>query len=284
MTNITLLNDGNPLPTGHPRAGQYALSIERDGAGPQRVYAESPTALTLKLASMYGTTQDRIAEVKEAERQAREQAAGATARPQAPHAPATPVVAAEDVMQATQDLSNPERATSAVKTLLRAGGVDVDAEANTRRASEATAELERKNREAVDEFVRRNPDFVPGPAGRLIRDRAFASAGSITVDSLQDAFDSLKEEGLLDSEPLEPATPPQSEPSASQATRPRGTATSVRPGQLGARGRQAPTPKMTYSQVLKMSETPEYEERLRNEPGFAESVNEAVAAFEKRAG
>jgi hypothetical protein len=52
----------------------------------------------------------------------------AGAAPPQPHnaAPATSRVSADEQAQATVDLSNPAKAPEALKTLLRAGGVDID--------------------------------------------------------------------------------------------------------------------------------------------------------------
>lgn len=262
------LNNGNPLPTGHPHAGEIGVIIDFEDGRPatQRVYAADKDALLSKAFSMYGNSQARLTEVKATvPRTPRETAT--------PTTPAKTELSVEQRMQLTSDLNDPAKAGRAVVELIRAEtGVD----------HVANAELARR-KAATQQFVDNNPDFVPGPSGALVRDRCAAQTGDITVEGLQQAYDSLKAEGLIDSRQMEhtPATPGL-EPSAQQPQAPRGTATSYRPSTIGNGGRAPAAPKLTYEDVLRISETPEYEERLRNEPGFQQKVNEACEEFENR--
>jgi hypothetical protein len=262
------LNDGNPLPTGHPHAGEIGVLIDFEDGRPatQRVYAADKDALLAKAFSMYGNSQARLTEVKSITR---------TPPPARTPPPPDPAERVERQMQLTADLADPNKAGKAIVEFIRQ-------ETGTDPA--ADAELARR-KAATQQFVDNNPEFVPGPAGALVRDRCVAKFGDITVEGLQQSYDSLKAEGLIDSRQMEqtpPATPPGSEPSAQQPAAPRGTATSYRPSTIGNGGRPPAAPKLTYEEVLRISETPEYERRIREEPGFQQKVNEACEEFEKR--
>jgi hypothetical protein len=264
------LNEGQPLPTGHPHAGEIGVLIDFEDGRPatQRVYAADKDALLGKAFSMYGNSQARLTEVKSTVRTAQPTTPAAP-----PAAPPNPAAQVERQMQLTADLSDPNRAGKAILELIKQEtGTDPAADAELARRKAATLQ-----------FVANNPEFVPGPAGALVRDRCVAVYGDITVEGLQDSYDSLKAEGLIDSRQMEqtPATP-GTEPSAQQPPAPRGTATSYRPSTIGTSGRAPATPKLTYEEVLRISETPEYERRLREEPGFQQKVNEACTEFEKR--
>jgi hypothetical protein len=261
------LNNGEALPAGHPHAGEIGVVIDFEDGRPatQRVYASDKDALIAKAFAMYGNSQVRLAEVK-ATRQAPTAAAPTTPAATPPNA----VAEAERNMQLTSDLNDPAKAGKAIVEFIKK---------ETGKDPVADAEFDRR-RAATEQFIANNPDFVPGPGGRLIRDRCLAWYGDVTTEGLQQAYDSLLREGLIQSQQeASPATNGQ-EPSAPTQT-PRGTG--VPPSRLGGGGGRPPAaPKLTYEEVLRISETPEYERRLREEPGFQQKVNEACKEFEGR--
>lgn len=257
------MNNEQPLPAEHHKAGQLGLTIDfEDGRPTQNVYASSHSDMTTKLAAMYGNTTRRLQEVK-----------------QSPPTPTTATVTPEQQMQATIDIASgdPARTPGAIITLVKAAGIDLQGDkANTA----AKSELDRK-REATEQFVANNPGFKPGPGGSLISERALVRFGVITTESLQKAYDSLLEDGVLTSAPMEQTpTTERSQPSATPTNQPSGT-TSVRPSSFGSSARPTQTLAFTYEQVLEMAGTDSYGERLRSEPGFQEKVNAVVAAHEK---
>lgn len=264
------LNNGEALPAGHPHAGEIGVVIDFEDGRPatQRVYAADKDALLSKAFSMYGNSQARLTEVKST----MPRNGNGNAAPARQPAPPNPAAAIERTMQLTSDLNDPAKAGRAIVELIKQEtGEDPAEQAENRR-----------RRSATEAFVANNPDFVPGPGGALVRDRCVATYGDITTEGLQQSYDSLLAEGLIQSQPMEqtPATRGQ-EPSAQQPTTPRGTG--VPPSRLGGGGGRPPQePALTYAAIMKMSETPEYEERLRNEPGFQQKVNEAIEKHEKQ--
>lgn len=267
------LNDGNPLPSDHHKAGMIGMVIDMEDGSPQpqRVYAKDRDELLNKLATMYGNTQLRITEVKR-EHQTRENGNGEPPKP----ARLTP----ELRQQYTEDLKDPAKAATAI-AVLHQDATGFNAAEERQRAAEQ--EQFRAMEQATGDFLANNPDFPVGPAGALVRDRAWARTGTITLASLQDAYDTLKEEGLI----VLPSTPREQrqieEPSPSAQTEPRrATSTGVRPSTLGTGRMPEQRPKLSYEELVKLAATPEYEQRLRNEPGFAELVNQTVADWRKR--
>lgn len=273
------LNGGEPLPAGHPHAGEIGIVLDfEDGRPhPQKIYAADNQAMTAKLVGMYGNTQARLTEEKMKTR--------ALPRPEGtPQTPTAPVadqpLTVDQRMQLTAELGDPARAGKALLTLVKAEtGVDLSKLGEKEASQEEVGRL----RIASETFVRNNPDFVPNKVNaNLLRDRAFARSGQITLESLQSAFEELKEDGVLQSGSQEQTpTARTDEPSAQHQERPGGNATSVRPSSLGGQRRSGAEPKLTYDDYLKMAETPEYEDRLRNEPGFSQKVNEAFEASQK---
>jgi hypothetical protein len=261
------MNGGNPLPAGHRKAGQIGLVLDfEDGRPePQNVYAADKDAMMAKLATMYGNTQVRNGELKQATRTAPAAAAPAAA----PAAPAE--MTPDQIMQAVADLEDPAKAGGAIVKLVKhETGIDMTEQ---QRAEAARAETARMEGE-VASFLRDNPEYHASPRNaKLLRNAVYAKAdgGVITAATFQEAFDELSSDGVLESAP----TPPEpQEPSAPPANGRRSTG--IRPTALRTGGRPAPSgPTMTYAEVMNMAGTDEYADRLRNEPGFRARV-EAV--------
>jgi hypothetical protein len=221
---------------------------------------------------MYGNTQLRIQEVKAGNGESRR-----TPEPTKP-ARLTP----ELREQYTNDLKDPAKAGTAIAELTKdATGFDP----SVQRQRDIEAEEFRRIERSTQDFLAANPDFPIGPLGALVRDRAWASTGTITQQSLQTAYDELKEQGVfvVASNAREQG---QSEESPSPSAQPepprRATSTGVRPSTLGNGRMPEAKPKLTYEELVRISATPEYEQRLRNEPGFPELVNQTVADWRKK--
>lgn len=278
---IEYLNEGNALPPGHPHAGKIGVAIDNeDGSTPQRVYAPTKDELVVKMGTMYASTKTRLTEVKSELDTVRKPAMPATP-------PADPGTAAERRMQLTSELADPARSGKAVIEILKEEGIDLAGEKEERARNAELARL----RQCATEFQENNPEYTPGPWGRLISDRAFSMYGEITTETLQKSFDALREGGMLPSGALEHTDDPGApddlsghRPSAEPPPPPRTPATGMRPSQFGGGSRRAEpaTPKLTYEKVLEIAGTDEYERRLREEPGFLDQVNTAVADFERR--
>ena len=286
----TYMNDGNPLPPGHPHAGKVGIIIDpEDGMPPQRVYADNKEEMLLKVGKMYSSTKTRLTEVKAEAERLRKPPTSATP----PAAPAKdPQAAAEKRLQLTSEISDPARSGKAIIELIKDEGIDLEEDKRQKEQEDLSArELERLQR-CTTEFARNNPDYNPGPWGRLISDRAFSKYGEITTETLQRSFEDLCDGGMLPSAALEQEQTPGNEddlsdhrPSAEPTPPPRSqSGTGMRPSQFGNGQRRAEPakPRLSYEQVLELAATEDYERRLREEPGFAEQVNEAFAAFEKR--
>lgn len=273
------LNGGNPLPTGHRKAGQIGVMLDfEDGRPePQYVYAESKEALADKLLTMYGSASLRVQELKKADRTP-SSAPGAPAAT-APTAPAAPArMTADERMQAAADITDPAKAPSAIRSLIKDEfGVDLQQQAEQRRQTE---EHDRRVQATAD-FLRDHPDYVPTQRNAvLLRDRTFARVGAnFTEADLAESFQALQDLGVLESAPStqhQPATN-TGEPTAPPPQRPRGS-TGIPPTQLrGGRGPAPGGPSLTRAAIIAMSETEEYEERLRTEPGFQAKVDAVLS-------
>ena len=268
------LNDGNPFPAGHRKAGQYGLLIDfEDGRPePQHVYAPTKDEMTTKIASMYGNTNVRLAEVK---------AAPATPAPApAPNNPAAPAAAMtnDERMQAVADLGDPARAPEAIKKLLAAGGYNVE----ERMKVDANAAEKKRKSEEVAKFMQMVGDEWYGTQANadLLRDRTYARVGAnFTAADLHESYIQLREMGVLQSESTqqEPTPKPTEEPSAPPPARPR-VSTGARPSTLGVRPGTVPAvgQQLTKDYILSIAGTDEYERRLRDEPGFQAKVDAAL--------
>jgi hypothetical protein len=270
------LNDGQPFPVGHHKAGQIGILIDfEDGVSqPQRVYAPDRDALLQKALTMYGNSHVRINELK---RDVKPAATPAT--PAAPAPAAAPArMTDSEKMQASADITDPAKAGQAIVSLLKdATGVDLAQQArNDAKAAEVT-----RLQGEVDKFMRENPDYPATPRNaELLRNHAFSHAnGKVTAADFTRAFEALQQLGVLESAPTQEQPPAAGtgEPLAPPPPRSSGS-TGARPSTLGAAPRQVPGGAvMTRKQVLDMAGTDEYERRLKEEPGFRERVNAVLA-------
>lgn len=281
MAKMEWLNDGEPFPAGHRRAGQLGIVIDfEDGRPePQNVYAVSKDELLDKVAKMYGNTQVRYAQIRK----------DAAATPTTTHpalATASAQLTAEQTLQTVADLDDPAKAGRAAVDLIRnETGIDLREEAQRRKAE---AETNRMAGE-VSTFMEANPDYHPSPRNaKLLRDRAFALAGGqpITAATFQQSYDELTEDGVLEAAivtpPTQPATPTATNPEehlAPPPVRPR-VSTGARPSQFQTT-RPGAVPvgglRFTADEVMEMAGTDEYSERYRREPGFAAACEAALA-------
>lgn len=270
------LNDGDPFPAGHRRAGQLGIAVDFEDGRPeaQNVYAASKDELLDKVTKMYANTQVRYTQVR------REQSAA----PAPPPSPAAPTqLTAEQTLQSVADLDDPAKAGRAAVDLIRQEtGIDLREEAARRQAENESNRMAGE----VATFMEANPDYYASKRNaKLLRDRAFAIANGqpITAVQFQQSFDELSEDGVFEADPatLEPATPPAAstgEPLAPPPPRPRGS-TGARPSQFQTRPGIVPTGalKFTAAQVEEMAGTEEYSQRYRHEPGFAAACESALA-------
>lgn len=109
-------------------------------------------------------------------------------------APATGAPTPTEISQATTDLQNPIKAPQAVKTLLRAVGVDVDRDAQIRIANQVAA--------VAKQWEIDNPDYPKDPRNdRMLIDRATVIAGGsflkITAEVLTRAYQQLVREKVF---------------------------------------------------------------------------------------
>lgn len=280
---VETLNNGEAFPAGHRKQGQYGLMIDfEDGRPePQYVYAPTPQELTTKVANMYGNTNIRLAEVKNAQ-----SAPAAPAAPAAPPAtaPAAPAAApakmtADERMQATADLSDPAKSgAAAARLLLDETGIDLIAERQQRQRTDAAAAEKKRKEEESAKFLEQNPEWYGTRRNvTLLRDRTYARVGEkFTAADLHESYIELQQMDALELEPAgeTPGATPSEEPSAPPPTRPR-PSTGARPSTLGARPGAAPAggTGITREWVLAHAGTDDYVRRLESEPGFAAKVN-----------
>jgi hypothetical protein len=279
------LNNGEPLPAGHRKAGMVGIAFDfEDGRPePQSVYAESKEKMLDKVAAMYGNTQVQNGRLYRETRELKPRSG-----PEAPTPPAgaTPPAGGApgkmttgEVIQAVADLDDPAKAGKAIKRLLKDEGTDLDEQ---ERKDRDDAELNRM-RGVVRAFMDANEDYYPSPRNaKLLRDGAYvlADGAPVTLGHFQQSFDELVGMDALESKPTEepPAATPPEEPVAPQPARPRAT-TGVRPSTLSAGGARTAAGglKFTYSEVMDMAGTDEYLHRLKHETGFREEVEKVLA-------
>jgi hypothetical protein len=174
-------------------------------------------------------------------------------------------------MTATADLSNPAKAPEAVKTLLRAAGVDVDRE-RIRQDAERIAVI-------AQEWERQHPDFSASDERnkRLLLNTASAKVGFANIDAaaLDAAYEELRRFNMFfDEAPILEHSTPSDASNGNSATveRPRTAtsyrATSLRSGTPAAKSQ----PKYTVAEVDKLN-SKQLREKIENEAGFADWYN-----------
>jgi hypothetical protein len=247
--------------------GRVCLVIESDDPNlpPIYTYGKDKDEVLEKLAHTTETAQATIQRLRSA-----------------PKTPATPRrgITADERARATVDLANPAKSGEALKTLLRGEGVDVDAQRfneETKRMSSVALEWERAHPAKIWKDPRNQ---------RLLIDAAILRCRfreTLAPESLDAAYEYLLEHQMLFEVPDEPATPvvhpdgsPDSRTPVRMATTYRGTALrGTAPAVV------KPKPKYTRAEIDAMN-TKVYRDKLENEPGFAELVNEYHATPVKR--
>ena len=268
------MNGGQPLAADHKNAGQICVTLTFDDGATQNIYAADKDEMLDKVIKSYGSTRERNRELQEKK---------------TPATPAVPVVTApaklspEERLQCIADLSDPEKAGAAIARLtVDATGFDLAAHQRQTDAARRLEELKAYRSEQVRVFLEGNPEYVATTRnGNLLRDRAARLAGNEepTATNYADAYRELADENLFEAAKVTPVpTPPATstpEPSAPPASRPAGTG--VPPSRLGQGSRPAMQQRETYEDYTALSPS-EFERRLRDEPGFAEKVDKALAA------
>jgi len=249
------------------RGTRFCLVMDpEDGTHPIRTYGSDKDEILEKVARTAATAQSVI------NRQRTNPPAngnGSTAQP--PATPARPKVTADEQMQATADLANPAKAPGAVKTLLRAAGVDMDRE-RIRQDAERVAGI-------AQEWERKHPDFASSDERnkRLLLNTASAKVGFTNIDAaaLDLAYEELRRfDMFFDQAPIYDPTPLPNAPNGNSAPvdRPR-TATGYRANNLRAGTPSAnPKPKYTSAEVDAMT-SKQLREKIEHEPGFADWFN-----------
>lgn len=275
------LNNGEPFPAGHRKAGQLGIALDfEDGRPePQNVYAADKDAMLGKITTMYGNTQVLNARLYGELKEKKPAAGGAGPTPAHPaaDAPAARMTPGETI-QAVADLDDPAKAGEAIVALVReASGIDLTEQ---KRKEIEEAETERL-RGVVRAFMDANQDYYPSPRNaRLLRNSTYALADGapVTLGHFQQSFDELLAMDALESKPTEelPGATTIEEPTAPHQSRPRPT-TGIRPSALSAGARPGTSgTSLTYKAVMDMAGTDEYEHRLKYEPGFRQQVEKVL--------
>lgn len=282
---ITWMNERQPLPQNHHKAGKIGLTIDfEDGVSdPQNVYADNEQDMNDKLARNYGNTRNTVMQLRK--KSAETPPATTTPAPPPPATPGAPAkMTTDERLQAMADLDDPGKAGVAMaKILAEDSGFDFErARREQREADETKAADDHKKYlgEQVNIFMRENPDYY-GSAnnGRLLRDATFRRVGNKpTAEDWATSFKELDAMGVLESAPAsdEPLATPPKEPSAPQSETP-SSSTGFRPSQLRGDGRPGPAgSKMTRAEALDLAETDDYDYRIKSEPGFKAKIEAAL--------
>lgn len=251
------------------RGTKFCLVIDpEDGTHPIRTYGWTQEEVLDKVARTAETAQQVINRQR-----ATVQPAAPAARPTAaPVRTTVKLPTSEELMEATNDLSNPGKSTAAVKTLLRGAGVDVDSMKLKQDAERVGA--------IAQEWESHNPDFPSDVRNqRLLMDKALMLAGGrlgdITAEILDEAYRYMVANDILfaveeTTEPNDPPTPPDAPNgnSVSRMERPR-TATSYRRTALNAPATPVAERKPKYTRAeIDALNSRELREKIEREPGF----------------
>jgi hypothetical protein len=258
---------------GKPGAdGRLCLVMDpEDGTNPIRTYGRTMDEVLDKVA--------RTAEA--AQKMINRQRAAAPSAPAAPPAERAatrtlPPVSADEQMQATADLQNPAKAPAAMKTLLRANGVDVEQMAEDQNI--------RRTVKILEAWTAAHPDFPADERNqRQLMNTAVLRFGKfINAMALDAAYQELIERGMLfeshpeNTLPNNPPMPPDGNP-VTRIERPRG-ASSFRSSTLRATAPGArQQPKYTRAEIDQMN-SKQLREKIDHEPGFADWYNREFSA------
>lgn len=250
-------NDGNGKPLTDGRVCLVITSDENPNMPPIRTYGRDKDEVLEKLAKTTETAQSEIDRLRR--------------KPAPPAAPAPARVSADEQARATADLGDPSKSPAAIKTLLRAVGVDV----------EQIKLDEDKRRVAViaQEWERQNPQFPHDVRNqRQLINTASLMVGfvNITTDALDAAFQRLVKDGMLfEVAPLAPTVPPDGNRDSRTETI---EATTYRASTLrGTPPVVFEKPKYTAAQIDKLT-SKELQDKIKNEHGFLALYEKLYAA------
>jgi hypothetical protein len=197
-----------------------------------------------------------------------------------------------DLVTAVADLSNPQKAPQAIKTLLKAAGVDVDQQAQAQRLRNAAAIAEKWQNERSDYPADpRNDRIVMNIAARMA-----GGPGRITAEFLDAALEEAQRLELLHeprvaspesrealaTQDLGLGTRTTVQPGGSPDSRTVRNATSYRRGSLRS-PEPAPAPRgdsakeAKWRLILEKGTGKALEDAIRNQPGFSEWVDKQFA-------
>lgn len=231
-----------------------------------RVYGKDKEEILDKIAKTVETGQGQIHRMRSTPPSSPARAAASASQP-------------TDIAIAVADLTNPLKAPAAIKTLLKAGGVDVDAA--------AIREAGRKVADVCEAWERQHPDFPHDPRNqRMLIDRAIILAGGqylrVTAKELDAAFQALtSQEMFFEPKPAQASEGSTVQPSGNSDSRTVRSATSYRRNALSS---PEPGPsnnenakEKRWRDILENGTGKALENAMRNEPGFNEWVDKKYA-------
>lgn len=263
--------------------GEYIVDIDpEDGTAVQTFRAPTRKEMSEKLAAAQFTGSRTINDLKKNRR--------------ADSAPAAPVVikpmSADERMSAIRDLQDPAKFDHVIsravestlgRPLAEVKRITTKYDEDTQ-AAQIIAETQR--------FVATTADWYPSAANKVeLANRIENNNLAYTANNLGIAWDAMKAEGKADLKPagaddeLEPDEQQQQQQQQrqeevylSERTRPRATSysTGFRNGEVRTQRPPAAKPKYTKEDIEKMPPSV-YEQKLKNEPGFEDAVNRALA-------
>ncbi len=246
--------------------GRICLVITSDSdpsMPPIRTYGKDKDEVLEKLAITAGSAQETIHRLR-----------ATTSKP----ATATPPVASQsrptdqDLILATADLSNPAKAPNAIKTLLKAGGVDVDAQAIDAQG--------RKVAQICKQWETAHPEFPSDPRNqRMLIDRAIVKAGGyakITEQVLDVAYGELLAQNMFFEVTVQPDGNPDSRTGVRMATSHRRNALRAEPP-APASVQEESAKVQRWRKILESGNSKELRNAIENERGFSDWVNQQTA-------
>ena len=242
--------------------GRVCLVVQNPDMPEIRTYGKDKDEVLDKLATTVETGQLQIHRMRKAP------ANPPPARPTTAPA-ATPNNG--DLVTAVADLANPQKAPQAVKTLLRAAGVDVD--------RQARADAVRKMADVAEQWEKEHPEYPKDPRNdQILMNKALLMAGGplrVTAEIISAAFEELQRLEMF-FEAVQPGGSPDS-----RTVREVKTATSYRRNTLRS-AEPAPAPRGESAQeakwrtILEKGTGKALEDAIRNEPGFSEWVDKVT--------
>ena len=183
-----------------------------------------------------------------------------------------------DVVTAVADMANPQKAPQAIKTLLRAAGVDVD--------RQARADAARRMGDVAEQWEKDHPEYPKDPRNdQILMNKALLMAGGplrVTAEIISSAFEELQRcEMFFEVQSVSASTVQPGGSPDSRTVRGVQTATSYRRNALRS-AEPAPAPKgdtakeARWRDILLKGTGKALEDAIRNEPGFVEWVEQVT--------